>query len=160
MLKMNRFIGKMLNVSVMTLAVVATVACGGRGVKKAGGASGEVRTFPQAETESSSSRRNHLPVSDIYASVLYLFPQNHESVLKKVGLFVGIDVTVFRGAAVEQAAAFPIKMHLNVRGTGMYAPDIIDVRIFFQNLPHCIQSLFTNISENLRISVSPVMIGA
>lgn len=47
MLKMNRFIGKMLNVSVMTLAVVATVACGGRGVKKVGGASGEVRTFPQ-----------------------------------------------------------------------------------------------------------------
>ena len=47
MLKMNRFIGKMLNVSVMTLAVVATVACGGRGVKKVSGASGEVRTFPQ-----------------------------------------------------------------------------------------------------------------
>ncbi len=103
---MNHFVGNMLKVNALAVAVVIAAACGGRGGKKAGEASGEVRAFPQvsvpAMMESPEERAE-------YAALHYFDPFTKTEDSRVAGEASGADGRMPGGKSVGKGGVAHVK---------------------------------------------------
>ncbi len=104
--EMNHFVGNMLKVNALAVAVVIAAACGGRGGKKAGEASGEVRAFPQvsvpAMMESPEERAE-------YAALHYFDPFTKTEDSRVAGEASGADGRMPGGKSVGKGGVAHVK---------------------------------------------------